>query len=136
MKMPRGLLAMAVDDRTIYWARLGGDGRSTEFGAVPVDGSTPPRSLGRVEGTVFDGLAVGDGELIVSTSAAQQPGIVARLPLKGGDVTAFKSVDRVWQLLSDSKGSTCTMSSRARKDRSARSRGWSPGASGGGERPG
>lgn len=104
VKMPRGLLAMAVDDRTIYWARLGGDGRSTEFGAVPVDGSTPPRSLGRVEGTVFDGLAVGDGELIVSTSAAQQPGIVARLPLKGGDVTAFKSVDRVWQLLSDSKG--------------------------------
>ena len=29
---------------------------------------------------------------------------VARLPLKGGDVESFKSVNRVWQLLSDAEG--------------------------------
>ena len=103
VRMPRGVMALAASATHVYWARLGTDGRSTEFGRVPISGGTP-EALGTIDAHVFDNLAVvGDG-LVAGTSVVETPGHVVHLALANGAWTAWPGVARVRQVVGEGDG--------------------------------
>ncbi len=104
VKMTRGVIGVAVGSGFVYWSHLMSDGRSTDFGRVAVDGSSPPEALATLKDHVFQSLAVGKNGLIAATSAAELPGHVVHIPADKGAPQTWPSVPRVWQVVGDTDG--------------------------------
>lgn len=98
--VPRGIVALGLDDRSVYWARIGDDGRSTEIGRAPkvnADDAPAPEVLTTIAGHVFETMAVARGGIWLGTSAAEPVGRVVHVDLEAAAPAAtVLEVPRVW----------------------------------------
>jgi hypothetical protein len=104
VKMPRGVLGVAVGAGFIYWSHLMSDGRSTDFGRVAIDGSAPPEALATIKNHVFQSIALARDGLIAATSPAELPGHVVKISAGQSAPQAWPSLPRVWQVVGDEAG--------------------------------
>ncbi len=104
VKMPRGVLGVAVGSGFIYWSHLMSDGRSTDFGRVAIDGSAPPEALATIKDHVFQSIALANDGLIAATSPAELPGHVVKISADQRAPQAWPSLPRVWQVVGDEGG--------------------------------